>query len=84
MFTLKDFFVSYPEPNASQKDWLKKAELYELRPSSRTDMLKNGLYPNQIMLSRMLSSQSTIRGILLYHGVGTGKTCSFLSAVEQT
>lgn len=41
------------------------------------------LSPNQIFVKHFLSSHTPYNGLLLYHGLGTGKTCSAISICEE-
>ena len=41
------------------------------------------LSPNQIFVKHFLSSNTPYNGLLLYHGLGTGKTCSAISICEE-
>ena len=41
------------------------------------------LTPNQIFVKHFLSSNTPYHGLLLYHGLGTGKTCSAISICEE-
>jgi hypothetical protein len=40
------------------------------------------LMPHQRLISDFMSAASPIRGLLLYHGLGTGKSCSAIVAAE--
>jgi len=41
------------------------------------------LAPHQIFVKRFLSPQTPYNGLLLYHEVGVGKTCTAISIAEQ-
>ena len=41
------------------------------------------LLPHQMFVRNFLSSQTPYNSLLLYHGLGTGKTCSAISVCEQ-
>ena len=41
------------------------------------------LNPNQIFIKNFLSNHTPYNGLLLYHGVGTGKTCSAIGISEE-
>ena len=41
------------------------------------------LAPHQMFVRNFLSFQTPYNGLLLYHGVGTGKTCSAISVSEE-
>ena len=40
------------------------------------------LMPHQLFVRNFLSSQTPYNSLLLYHGLGTGKTCSAISVCE--
>jgi len=42
------------------------------------------LMPHQKFVRNFLSSMTPYNGVLLYHGLGTGKTCTAISVAEQT
>ena len=42
------------------------------------------LAPQQKFIKNFLSSQTPYNGVLLYHGLGTGKTCSAIGIAEET
>ncbi len=41
------------------------------------------LAPNQVFVRNFLSFETPYNGLLLYHGLGTGKTCSAISVAEE-
>jgi len=41
------------------------------------------LVPHQIFVKNFLSFQTPYNSLLLYHGLGTGKTCSAISVAEE-
>lgn len=51
------------------------------RPSSKTDNFT--LYPYQEFVRDYLGHTSPYRGLLLYHGLGTGKTCAAVAIAEN-
>lgn len=55
------------------------------KPSKNTNI--NGKtfkpFPNQLFLKDYMANSSPYRGILLYHGLGTGKTCSSILIAEN-
>ena len=63
----------------SKEEQLKKLETYgeELR---NTDF---ELAPHQMFVRNFLSLQSPFNSILLFHDLGTGKTCSAISIAEE-
>ena len=42
------------------------------------------LMPHQKFVRKFLSSMTPYNGVLLFHGLGTGKTCTAISVAEQT
>ena len=86
----------YPDlddPNFSIKI-AKKKEFYDNRYEDRvydfkeqSELLCNSdfeLMPHQIFVKNFLSSNTPYNGLLLFHGVGTGKTCSAIGIAEET
>ena len=41
------------------------------------------LSPHQVFVKNFLSAQTPYKGLLLYHGLGTGKTCSAIGVAEE-
>lgn len=41
------------------------------------------LSPNQLFVKNFMSAETPYNGLLLYHGVGTGKTCSAIGVAED-
>ena len=41
------------------------------------------LSPHQVFVKNFLSSDTPYKGLLLYHGLGTGKTCSAIGVAEE-
>jgi hypothetical protein len=56
---------------------------YESEVSNRCSESTFKLSPHQIFVKRFLSPQTPYNGLLLYHSVGVGKTCSAISIAEQ-
>lgn len=42
------------------------------------------LSPNQLFVKNFMAAETPYKGLLLYHGVGTGKTCSAIGVAEET
>ena len=42
------------------------------------------LSPHQNFIRNFLSEYTPYNGVLLYHGLGTGKTCSAIGIAEET
>jgi hypothetical protein len=58
---------------------LKKVE----EESERLCNMKMELSPHQIFVRNFLSVETPYKGILLYHGLGSGKTCSAITICEE-
>lgn len=63
----------------------RKKEFYELRLSITEDVPEEpgDLMNHQKIIARYLSSHTPYNGVLLFHEMGTGKTCSAVAAIEQ-
>jgi len=48
------------------------------------DAIEFELDPHQMFVRNYMSNQTPYNGLLLYHGLGTGKTCSAISVCEET
>ena len=48
------------------------------------DFTEFELDPHQMFVRNFMSNQTPYNGLLLYHGLGTGKTCSAISVCEET
>lgn len=87
MFNLLDFIPYYPqieEKNFYQEIYDKK-EFRDLQLEKKEEI---PLYPgdltkNQMFVSRFLSSHTPYNSLLLFHMMGTGKTCAAIGAIEQ-
>ena len=85
----------YPDlndPNFNLKIALKKefqdaqydGQIHDIEKQS--DLLckaKFELSPHQVFVKTFLSSDTPYKGLLLYHGLGTGKTCSAIGVAEE-
>jgi len=83
-----DFLPIYPDINDNDFNNLiySKKEFFEnkLDKYEFTDKNKKKDYlKHQILISRFLSSNTLYDEMLLYHEMGTGKTCSSIAAIEQ-
>lgn len=81
---LKNFLPTYPNisDSAFNEKILRKKEFIELkvdRPKVGKDILLN----YQRLISRFLSSYTPYDELLLFHEMGTGKTCTAIGAVEK-
>ena len=87
MSHLYDFLPEYPSVNDesfNQKIY-NKQEFYDERLSEYPEFPKNkGQYlKHQKIISRFLSSHTPYNGLLLFHEMGTGKTCATIAATEM-
>ena len=93
--TLQNHDYLYPDlndPNFNIKIALKK-EFKDARYDGKikdiekqADLLCNAkfeLSPHQIFVKNFLSSETPYKSLLLYHGLGTGKTCSAIGVAEE-
>lgn len=55
--------------------WLKESGSFDENKKSR-------LFPQQRIVARYLSRESPYRGLLLYHGLGSGKSCAAIVVAE--
>ena len=69
-------FLKYPLPAQSQED--KDVDLCLKRDSGTRELL-----PHQKIVRDYLSVETPYRGLLLYHGLGSGKTCSSIAVAES-
>jgi hypothetical protein len=87
--------ILYPhlsEPNFNTKIY-KKKEFHDLElPKFNGTVIENinricdaefELAPHQIFVRNFLSSLTPYNSLLLYHGLGTGKTCSAITVCEE-
>ena len=78
----------YPDINSERfyYDLYRKKELYENKLENDEKVPKAGsgeLMSHQKIISRFLSSYTTYDSLLLYHDMGTGKSCSAFSVTER-
>ena len=45
--------------------------------------MEDGLFKQQINVSRFLSGYTPYNGLLLFHDMGVGKTCAAVATVER-
>jgi len=69
-------FLKYPMPAQTQDD--KDVDLCLKRDSGSRELL-----PHQKIVRDYLSAETPYRGLLLYHGLGSGKTCSSIAVAES-
>ena len=61
-----------------------KKEFRELKLSKFENIQQGQLLKHQKIISRFISSYTPYDGILLFHYMGTGKTCSAISVAENS
>ena len=81
--------LSYPTTNNNdfQLKISRKKELNYKYDSGEKDCNKGSFFtlaPHQEFLKRFISYNSYYNGLLLYHGLGSGKTCSTIGITEET
>lgn len=84
-FSISDFLVSYPEisDKSFYQDIYTKKEFNELKLKSQEEAPSIGELTNsQQILTRLLSSYTPYQNMLLFHTMGTGKTCVAVSIAE--
>ena len=66
-------------------DFSYKAEIKNVEEEAEKICSKNfELSPHQQFIKNFISSSTPYNSILLYHGLGTGKTCSAIGIAEET
>jgi superfamily II DNA or RNA helicase len=60
-----------------------KKEFDELEPFEDKPKIKGDLMKHQINISRFLSNYTLYDGLLIFHAMGTGKTCSAIGTIEK-
>lgn len=94
---IEDFLPKYPYISSYQNDDLEilnpyrvpfndaivsKKEFSELK-LEKNERIQGGQYNHQKIISRFLASMTPYNEILLFHEMGTGKTCTAIGAIEQ-
>lgn len=88
MNDILDFLPMYPDINDKDFNTLlynkkefheNKLDKYEITDKNK----KRDFLKHQVLISRLLSSNTLYDEILLYHEMGTGKTCSSIAVIEQ-
>jgi hypothetical protein len=74
----KEFFDTRYEPHG--EDEYKNIEEYTQKLCDNTEF---ELDPHQMFVRNFMSFQTPYNGLLLYHGLGVGKTCSAISICEE-
>ena len=90
---ISDFLPIYPEIDQGNvtiydvpfnQAIYNKKEFYELKLQSTEARPEKGeLTRHQKVISRFMSTYTPYDSLLLFHAMGTGKTCSALGAAEQ-
>ena len=80
-------YQNLPDPNYKQwqADLSQKAEFQTniLKDKQTCEKSKFQLKPSQTFLKSFLSKETPYRSVLLFHGTGTGKTCSGVTVAEN-
>lgn len=74
-------YPSIDDPNFYEKI-TKKYEYNQFKPENYNPNLKT-LFPHQAFMRNFISPETPYNSILLYHSVGTGKTCTSISVAEE-
>lgn len=98
-FDIKNFLPKYPEilrysdsnlnpyPSGKFNDLIaSKKEFSDLKLAKTEAIVKKGTglqYDHQKIISRFMSSKTPYNQLLLFHEMGTGKTCTSISVIEQ-
>ena len=84
---ITDFLPNYKQINEDNfyQSIYKKKEFYDDRLNKTEDKpdKKGGLMNHQKIISKFLSSRTIYDKLLLFHDMGTGKTCSAVAVAEQ-
>lgn len=79
-----DNYLNYNDKNLSSNIYNKAEFNTKIKNEKLTcDIEKFKLKPNQIFLKNYVSNNTPYRSILLFHGTGTGKTCSAVTIAEN-
>ena len=72
-----------PESRRGFAKFIKETfDAFTLRPGKEADMASGDKYPYQKFVREYIRQSSPYRGILVYHGLGSGKTCTAIAASE--
>lgn len=92
---LYDFLPEYPifsyeiskivgdDPEQASYNIFRKKEFYDLRLTGKEEFVSGELLNHQKILARFMSPLVMSTGILMFHQMGTGKTCGSISIIEQ-
>ena len=80
MAQLKDFFVYYPQIDTDdfESNLMSKKEFIEL-PTLNHDKY----FAYQLTITRFLAAKTPYNGLLIAHQMGSGKTCTAISVIEN-
>ena len=82
-----DFLPIYPDINDENfnTEISQKKELYDykLEPYENFPEKPGDLFNHQKLISRFFSSNTPYDQLLLFHDMGTGKTCTYIACIEQ-
>lgn len=82
IFKKKEFNRNFRDGNLKTKSQLTESNFDELS-QSKCSQTNFALTPNQKFLKNFMSPLTPYNGILLFHSVGVGKTCTAISIAEQ-
>ena len=80
-----DFLPNYPNITNENfnKDIYYKKEFNDQKLSENIENIDKGFLKHQIFISRYLSQFTKYMGLLLFHEMGTGKSCSAFAVTEM-
>ena len=78
LYKKREFFFHKMKERPSLENY---ADIKELRDN--TCDRPSGLFEHQVMLSNFINPDTPYKGILLFHNVGSGKTCSGIAIAEK-
>lgn len=90
----KDTYIPYPNKNdpnfinliTNKKEFNYNRNEFDLNTNPCGDDKKDNSFElanHQIFLKNFMNNKTPYKGLLLYHGVGTGKTCSAITIAEN-
>lgn len=72
-----------PETRRGFANFIKETyDAFTLKPGAEPDTVSGDKYPYQRFVREYIRQSSPYRGILVYHGLGSGKTCTAIAASE--
>lgn len=66
-----------------KQKWIGDDNSTSTKPQNQQSKTQNQLYPYQKIVTQFMNETTPYRGILLYHGLGVGKTMSAVSIAEE-